>query len=346
MGNTITKESLINEYLAVRLSEDQKINKLITKLEKYSTGTPDTELMLILHSLKTIRAENNLQDFKQCCAIAVPIFEQLEVSINWGYIEFYVLSIVIGYHPNYDKTCAIFQEALDVLSDEEYVDNPKYTAIANALHINITLRMIRAKYLDPSIDIKALNSSFMRSYNHAMEKCEHKYPLYQCILQIRHGVFEDNMDQLEKGLLELHKFGKKKIYKTTRDEIIEYLFYTKKPPNKTLLNYLVGHQLRKRRHELNMSALDIAIAMDIDQNAITAIERGDDGLSLERLRKLAHIIDVQPGYFFGANSGIIEDTDPFILTIKARMADATEDDRNHLLNYLDLMLDYKYPNRK
>jgi len=40
---------------------------------------------------------------------------------HWGYVEFYALSVAIGYSTDFSKTLEFFVEALEVLSYEEYV---------------------------------------------------------------------------------------------------------------------------------------------------------------------------------------------------------------------------------
>ena len=346
MRTKVTKQTLIDDFfvLTSKDSDSRDTDRFIIKLEKYlDAKESDAQLTLILLSLKTIKADSDQQDFLKCCAIAAPIFEQLEVTTNWGYLDFYILASVIGYHSDYNKTHELFQEAIDVLEDKEYVNDLKFKAMVTVLHINITLRMIRAMYFEPQVNKKALAASFKHSYKYAMDWCTRKNLPFQYVLQVRRGIFENHIELVDTGLSKLHELGEKKRYKTTKDEIVEYLFYMDDELSQPLERYLIGYQLRKRRKEIGMEAIDIAIALDSDQNTITAIERGEYGISIARLKKISKILGVGAAYLLGDESQKPEDTDPFILKVKARMTKATESDKDAAIKLIEIMMENKYP---
>jgi len=144
---------------------------------------------------------------------------------------------------------------------------------------------------------------------------------------------------VETGLSKLNVAGEKKRYKTTKDEIVEYLYYMEGDLSRPLSNMLLGHQLRKRRNELKMSAMDLAEAINTDANTLTAVERGDDGVSLDRLKKLSKVLSVSAGYFLGDDNQKAEESDPFILSVKAHMTGATESDKDFALKAIQLMME-------
>jgi len=339
-----TKETLITEYINFKLGEDTNVDKSLNKYEKFITRNsknPDSELTLILQSLRTLKADNEMQSFADCCKLASPIFNHLEATTNWGYIDLYVLSTTIGYKIDFNKALEVLQEAIDVI-EGEYSDDPKFQPICTMMHMNFTLRMLRAKYFEPHIDTKILDDAFDRSFDHGMKVCENRNLPHKYVLHIRRGVFEGDINLVERALAQLSKSGGRKRYRTTKDEIAEYLFHTEEALSKPLSNFLIGYQLRKRRKELNMSTFDIAVAMKTDQPSITAIERGDDGVSMERLKMLARVVGVRPGYFFGNDNDKIEDVDAFFLTVKAHMSGATDMEKDYLLDYMNMMMHYKH----
>ena len=338
-----TKEMLVSDYLADKRDDTKKSDSLIRRLEKYLSGEADPELILILQVLRTLRADIDQKEFSECCAVAAPIFEQLENTTTWGYIEFNALSSVIGYHINYEKTLELFQEALDVLEDEEYMNNPKFNAICTTLHFNITLRLLRVKYFDHDVDTVKLEDLFTRSYKHVMGVSVRKGLPHQHIPQVRRGIFENNIELINSGLYRLDELNEKKRYRTTRDEIAEYLSHMDGDLSKPLLNFLVGHQLRKLRNLRNMTPLELGHAIDVDQNAITAIERGDDGVSVQRLYKLANVLGTDMRYFFGDEDKKAEDVDPFMLTVKAYMSGTTEADKTLILKVIKTLMEDRYP---
>jgi len=345
MYNKVTKEQLTKEFFAFKMAKDPNTYKLIVRLEKYLLKEPDAELTLFLYVLRTFQADNDQQEFVNCCAIASPIFEHLENTTDWGYTEFYILSMMIGYHSDYGKTRELFQEAMDVLNDGEYTDDPKFKSLCTIMNFNLTLRMLRAKYIDSGVDKDELESSFMRSYKHVIDVCVPKNIPLQYALQTRRGIFENNLKFVEDGLSKLSELGEKKLYKTTKDEIAEYLVFMDEELSKRLSNFVLGYQVRKRRTELNMTTLDLATALNTDQPSVNAIERGDDGVSVDRLKKLCRILSVGAGYFFGDDTKKDESADPFIHAIRACMNGTTDSDKTFVVNLINFLLDEKYPDR-
>jgi transcriptional regulator with XRE-family HTH domain len=339
----ITKESLIDEFLAFNI-KSKNIDALIAKFEGYMANDPDKTVGLILYALKLGKAETDQQDFLDCCAIAAPVFEYLEDITNWSYIEFYVLAGAIGYQADYNKALQFFNEALDVL-DDEYADDPQYKSIYTALHMNFTLRVVRAKAYNPDVDKDELKGVFMRSYDYAMKACADKDLPHQHVLNVRRGVIEENLDKVESELEKLHKLGQKKMFKITRDEIAETLRTMSPILSKSLMDYLRGYLIRKRRRELNMSSLELAYALETDQPMINNIERGEVGVSVERLTKIAQVLLVGTDYFTGSDLQAIDDFDPFMVKFKARITGATDEDKELILELAGCVLENRYPGR-
>jgi len=345
-----TKDILVNEYFSAKSGDTKKADNFISSIETYLKKETDIELTLILHALKAQKADIDNKKFSECCTLALPIFEHLENTENdWGRIELHVLSVAITYHSDYNKTTELAREALDVLEDEEHIGNPEYRTMRTNIHSNLTLRMLRARYRDIDLnnptEVAKLEAAFKYSYNYVMDICVRKNILaWQYILTARKGVFENKRELLEEGLSKLLKAGEKQKYKTTKDEVVEYLTHMK-DLSKDLANFLTGYQVRKRRKELNMAPTDLAFALDTDQNVITSIERGDGGVSRKRLRSLAKILKVEIGYFEGDDSKKTEDIDPFMASIEACMHSATNEDKENALKVLQLMMNMKYPER-
>jgi len=341
--NKDTKEILLNEYFASKDRSEQKQDRLITKLEKHIAKEPDTELLLALLDLKTINANISQQSFADRCAIALPIFEELENALEWGYLQLHVLSVVIANHPDFNKTLWFFQKAVDTIN-HKYADTPGFKSIATSLHYNFTVRILRAKYKDPNVDNKKLKALFEHSYNHVMDVCvRHDLPL-QYTLQVIRGVFNNKIELIEQGLAKLKELGEKQRYANAKSEIVEFLWYMN-DISKELTSFVIGYQIRKRRKEMNMDAFDLAIELDTDDNAIMSIERGDDGVSIYRLIKLAKILKVNMSYFFGDEGGKSEDTNSFATKINIYMGGATESDKEFVLNHAKMYMESKYPNR-
>ena len=345
MAVPITKKSLISEYHEIKASESKVLEKLLKKIKNYLEDRDDDELMFISQHLEVEVAENECLGFNKCCELATPIFDKLLSSDdNWTFNELHILSTLFGYRKEYAKVYELFQEATDILADEEYADNPDYKATYNAMHYNLTLRTIRARYTEPDVNQAELEAAFERSYNQVMKICKAKDSPLQYVLHVRRGIFENDITKVEKGLFKLLDEGGKKLHKTTKDEIVEFLGYMSGEMSKPLADFLQGQRIRARRIELGMSPVDLAAALDTDQNTINAIERGGMSVSIERLRKLIKILDTTADYIIGVDDKL-RDSDMFTVKLKACMENSTEEDKEIVISVVDAFMSTKYPGR-
>jgi len=339
-----TKETLLHEFLTSKSGNIKEDEKLISKIKKYLDTQADAELSCVLHTLKACIADYSLKGFDECCKIAVPVFEHLENTQTWKYTELFVLATIIGYHPDFKKTYDIFQEALDVIADEHSADS-EYRTIIYAMHSNFTKRMLRVRYFEPTFETQKLGDLFMCSYNYVMDICKQKNLPQQYKLQIRRGVFENNIKLVGSGLDAYKKVSNITQYKMCKYEIAEYLFHMDGDLTSDLAKFIVGHQLTKRMDEIGMSASDLAFALDSDYNVITSVMRGESGMSLRRLCKVARLLDTDVNYFIGDEGKKSEEVDPFMLSVKSWMDDSTDSDKELVLNMIELIMRDRYPDR-
>ena len=344
MATTSIKEALLNEFFTSKGSNIKGHEKLIAKIEKYLDKQADTELTLVLHTIRTSLAVYNLKEFDQCCEYATKIFEHLENTQTWGYTEMFILAIVIGYCLDFNKTLEIFEEALDVITDQHSNDS-KYKSIVHVMHLNLTRRILRVRYFEIDFDKQKLADSFMRSYNYAMDLCIQKNLPQQYKLQVRRGVFENNIKFVESGLAKYKEVSNSAQYKLCKDEIADYLFHMDGDLTSELAKFIVGHQLTKRMDEVGMTAADLAFALDSDYNVITAVMRGETGMSLHRLCKVARILDTNVNYFIGDEGKRTEEDNPFIVSVKSWMDNSTDSDKALVLSMIELIMRDRYPHK-
>ena len=350
MKLTETKESLLNDFLSIKSSEPQKSKKLIERLKKYIKNKPDDDLTLILQSSLAHKADNDQRSFNDCCTVAAPIFGQLEKTPNWGYLELFVLSSVIGQNSDFDKTFEFFQKAIDILSDKALANDKKHKSIYYMLHFNMTYRMLRARYFEidhkDNAKVAKLEKAFMQSYSAVIEMCVSRGLPHQYVLEVRRGVFENNNESVNDGLAKLEKLDEKHWYKTTDDEILEFLPYMSEELSTGQSNRLIGQRARERRNEIKLFASDIARLMDMDENVLTSIERGATGMSIVRLRTLARVLHTKMGILLGDEKPRHEKPDEFLLAMDTCMAGTTDEDKAHIVEISYSIMDNKYPERR
>jgi len=331
MEPTEIKKALMNEFFTLKSYEIQKKDNLIGRLENYLSKESDEELMLVLLTLKTQSADTK-HGFAKACEIAAPIYIKLESITNWGYTVLHILSIVVGHHPDFNKTLEFFQEAIDIIEDE-HADDPKFRGVKNALHANFTLRIPRAIYSESNHNIEKLGVLFDRSYKHAIEAYTKKNSPLQHLLKARCGLVKNDLQLIDSALSSLRELkenkvtGASKLYKDAKDEIAEFVRFIPGDRGTDLTKLIIGHQLTKRMEELNLKPVDIANALDIDPNAVTAIMRGEAGVSTDRLYNISRIIGTSTDYLYGHEESESEDLDPILTTIKVLIADYTDSEK-------------------
>ena len=292
-----TKEILLKDFLAFKFASSRDIDKLITRFERLiaTQRIPDDELILPMLATKTIKADNERQPVEECSRIAAPIFENLENATEWRYIPLCSLAMVIGHHASYNTAMERMQEALDVILDD-HSEDPKYMRLCTVFHINILVRMIRTKYLEPNIDMAALEKAFKRSYDYAMEVCVRNDAPLQYVLQARLGIFEGNVELVKTNLATLKELGEKKMYKTTKDELGDYIRFMGSKLDTPLQNFFSGYNARNERIRQKRRVSEVAAKLDMDDNVLNAIERGDGGMSIVTLKDLATTLNVSSDY--------------------------------------------------
>ncbi|MCL2840595.1 MAG: helix-turn-helix transcriptional regulator, partial [Defluviitaleaceae bacterium] len=287
----LSTEDLISEFLAFRARTISETERLIAKCERQLEKEPSDRLNLCILALKIIHADNTNQSFKDCCAVAAPIFKHLkETKGDWDFLDLHIISIVIGYLPTFEKTIDIVKEALELLNDKAYADDYEYKKLCFTLHLNLTLRLLRARYLEANVDIPAVTKAFAESYNYTIERCKRNKLPHQYRQEIRKAVFENKQDKIQACLEKLLKLGERKMYRMAKAEIAEFLAAMSKDLRKPLSYILFGHQHKKRRLQNNMSLEDLSFLTDVEPTNLNAMERGDEGVSLERARRLANAL--------------------------------------------------------
>ncbi|MCL2839512.1 MAG: helix-turn-helix domain-containing protein [Defluviitaleaceae bacterium] len=337
MKTEVTKESLISEFLAFNSAAKSGTSKLIAKFENFmAKNPPDSDLILALGYLKTIKADHDHKSFEVCCSIAVPAFEALKSITTWEYLHLYCLSVLLIYRPAFSESWEFFIEALESEALETH-DSDEYLQVRIALHSNMTIRILRAKYLEPSIDNATLNDKFSQCYAYAMDMCVKRKRPQQHALQVRKGIYENDMELVKEGLKMLLQLGEKKRYKNAKANIIDYLKFMNENLTVDLLNTLQGHQISIRRKELDLSVAEVAFLADIEEPTLHAIERGDSGMSTLVLRNICKVLSISADYILGNDNAKPENEDLFITRLKAYVAGASTTEQEFILKAVALV---------
>jgi len=331
-----TKEYFIDGFLA--FNDIENVAKYINRLEAYiSKSGYDLQLELILHYYRMTQADAIENSYEKALEEATQIFELLK-NTEWGWLEIQVLGSAIGRTPHYTMSEELMQKAFCIL-DNEFSDHELYEFTKCRFYINLTLRLLRARYYDSAnpADIQAKFDWYMQQ---ALSFCEKKnYITYRTILLTRQAIFYGDSDKILECLDNLKTTEDKMWIKTTKDEVVEYFQRLKSSATTDLKNLIVGWQMYKRRIELGISTADLASAIGISSpTTINLYERGGRGVGPARLCKVAEVLGVDISYFYGETNAEPANITTDIITYKMvqLMSQMSEGDKEYLLEHAKL----------
>jgi len=298
---------------------------------------------MMLYAFQTLQADNSKQEFEKCCAIAAPGFQRLKHITAFSYIDYRSLMMMIKYHPSMGETLGIYQKACDLLAYDKNVTEPEGKEIVYMLQYHLTLRLLRAKFIESDVDMPILDEMFKQFYAYTLKEAESNDSPMQYVLQIRQGIYEDKQDMIWDGMKRLHKAEEKKLTKVTRLEIGGYLAYMSKPLQTPLSHILIGHNIRKSRKASMMSVAELADALGTDSSSVAALERGFDAATLIKLRAIANICGVTVGDLVGENREKMSALDPYVLSIHALTNHITFEEKEFILDFIKSFVSQRYP---
>ena len=157
--------------------------------------------------------------------MAAPIFERLADKEVWDFIDVRIMARVADYAKTYREVISFAQKTL--LRLEDFSDNKLYGGIQLALHMNMLVRLIRAKFseIKGAEEFNGLTETFMHHYNSALEICNRdteKFVIPLSMLAIRYGVFVMDNEKIGEGLDKLDYTENLHLQKLLKDELKEY----------------------------------------------------------------------------------------------------------------------------
>jgi len=296
-----SRNTLIDEFFKLNVSDKKATDIFVVRLNKYLRKEPDAELPVISNTLNTLVANRKDKGFKICCSLATPVFEYLEETENYGRLELHILSMIIAYNEDYDKTCWFFQKANDRMNNKEYVDVNYINSIRTNLHYNMMTRVLSARLVNKKLDTKGLitlKTMFDRCYSHVIEVCERKNLHLKHLVKIRRALFEKNVS-LVLSELKILKDVNKALYHRTRAEISGYFPHMYIELGTDLTNILIGYNIAKYRNKKGLKQEEFSAMVNKSQGEISSIENGENGLSASSILYIAHALEVKPGMLFG-----------------------------------------------
>ena len=335
------KNTLINEFLGLKDINANSTDTLIRKIETFisSTSEPASELERILLTLKAYAEDYKSSNIAECSKIVAPLFNYASNQKTLEYLDIVILGFVLHHAPDYKLANEIAQKSVDTLL-REHTDK-KYKSKIFMIYMNMTYRMLRAKYYDikdvvkQKADLKEIEALFDRYVKLFIPMCEeHNRPAHRAVVETRQALFNADCEKILRGLKKLKKLHATDWLKTTKDEVEEYLSHFNDKLTTALRNLRIGMRLRKSRLAINMTAAELADRLDLNHSQINAYESGERGMRPTRLIQVADILGCSVSYLNGEEDALSTSVrDPLLHRIYQTFRNSTEADKKYLLDH-------------
>jgi transcriptional regulator with XRE-family HTH domain len=297
----LLKYQLLDEVFTITGNQDMDVIKSLEyKLLNYlEVNGNDLQIKDTLGVLKIFVEESQNNDFEACCDIAAPIFERLSDADNWDFYDIRILTRVVDYIGTFDKVCELAEKLLEKL--EEHSHEERYTIIKLSILMNTIVRLLRAKYFDSDnlIPSGELTIRFADYFNAALAICEEEeFPVHKAVLQIRKGLFYQDINISNRGFRKLMEMGEKEVLRMMQAVVAEYDFFTGIGLSKKQFNRIVGENIKKKRLANGLTTADLGKILDLNPSSISSAEKGDISMSSFNIYKLSNLFDVSVDYFY------------------------------------------------
>ena len=154
-----------------------------------------------------------------------------------------------------------------------------------------------------SKDVKSLFEYHLNEALKIVPNYDNELKIHEIIVNIRSAVMDKDSKGTMEHLMTLKKTkNSKKIYDIMKLEIAEYSSHPDFELTPKHLSILLGFRIRKYRENLGVTALELGEKIDIDENHMCSVERGDKNLHHYKIVKLVDIFGVTLNeLYYGTN---------------------------------------------
>jgi len=278
-----------------------KVKEMKDKLSQYllDYGDDDMQIKNTLLVLDTFVDEAVNDNYETAKNIAEPILKSLSNANKLDFYDIRILATVVDYAGSTDKTYKLAERLLKAL--ERYSGEERYLHIKRAIHMNVLVRLQRAKakYFDSDdlISPKELERRFNKHFDAIMEICDiGKFPIHKAIAIIRKGLFYESNKITNKGFEELEKTGQEEVYEMMRRHAENFAFFVGTHLSRFKHAKILGANVRKRRKEMLLTHKKMAEALGISVAYVGLIERGERTPSVPLLQRICDLLNISVNY--------------------------------------------------
>ena len=288
-----------------------KIRSLEKDIRTYLKNAKKASTLLIevLVMLELFKIDNEFSNFEyyakitKTYSIAAPIVMRLKYveKDDLSPTDLVISQLILGFISDIEEAQKLCEKSLAAL--KEYMsESPDYKKAKFFYHYNMLDRALKAEFFEVDHDRevdrrKMVKTLFKSHFNKASEIFEDKNSnvpkIYGYILNVRAAIMDRDSQYAVDNLDTIKSLKERKIYDLVRVELAEYSFYPNFEPVEDHLNIAIGVRIRKLRERLGITISELAQKLGIaSESNLSLVERGDIGLTVAKLTKVADIFGV------------------------------------------------------
>ena len=336
------KHELLNNLFAIGGNFKPEENKIVeAKLQEYfKTNENDLQIRDALIILRTFEIEYKYNDLKTCCELSVPIFERLDNMSEWDFYDIRILTCIVHYADTYMQSHTVATKALKALENHSHEN--RYIFIKRAILVNMTSRLLRAKFYesDTQESNKNLSELFSQYVNLIAPLSEGNtfIPLI-AVAKIREGIFFEDTNLINNTFKLIKENEEHELYKVLQDELREYKYNIGLDKvSKRQFDDIVGENIKNIRTSRGLSVEDFADILDVTVPTIKLIEKGDRGITSHSILRLSETLNISTEDIYRGTKVVLFDSNSkklLIEKINVRISMLKEDKLEFILRVID-----------
>jgi hypothetical protein len=220
------KEQLIKRFLNLQGNHQLKeLSELQNDLEVYLQRQDDIQLSNIHRTIQALLNCGETDNLDSTYAIIAPVLNHLsEKEEAWSLDEIRIIMFIANYMDNFEEAYLLTKESLMQL--ERFKEESLYSRIKTALYVNLTSRLLRAKYCDAhyAAQKKEIDEIFDEFIEKSLILCKENNRLDGFAYSlIRKGLFMEDQIALYAGQEMLRLLNNPNLCQLAEQDIKKYI---------------------------------------------------------------------------------------------------------------------------
>jgi len=298
------KENFLEELSKIggNYKNFERTERLKKRIEKYQEGQSEEDVQLydVLRIIKAHEQISRQRSFEEIYKTASPTVKRLLniPPFSWTIEDIRIAQLTFSLVDSFEDAEKLCELALTALN--KFVDKLKTTPISFFIHLNMLMRILRARFLeiDHEKEKKRLHNAgvlFKTHFNNVLaisKGKDNEFKKFRYFALIRAGLFDEDSELVSVNLEKLKREEDKQLYNAAKEEIRRYR------PSRSVILYqrhfsvLVGANIKAIRLSLNLDVDIFSDKIGISKSYLASVESGERNYPAFRLLELSTALGI------------------------------------------------------